>query len=165
MVGKAFASGLFAIALAAAPAFAQQAEDPGRARETCFEVSLDGDFKLKIPCPPGTRPLLEKLPLPAEPAPRRDIVIDPEWPHDQAMAVEHDWPHDWGMIAPQADAEEDTIPLFGDLLDLVNPYLSGNRVEEGDQDGWYFGLDESHPSDSSEEEGGWGVPQFGEELK
>jgi len=165
MAGKAFASGLFAIALAAAPALAQEADGPGYARETCFEVSLDGDFKLKIPCPPGTRPLLEKLPLPAEPAPRRDIVIDPEWPHDQAMVAEHDWPHDWAMIVPQAGAEEETVPLFDDLLDLVNPYLSGNRVEEGDQGGWYFDLDESHLSGSSEEDGGWEVLQFGAELK
>lgn len=131
MAGKVFASGFVAIALAAAPAFAQEAQDPGRAHETCFEVSLDGDFKLKIPCPPGTRPLLEKLPLPAEPTPRRDIVIDPEWPHDQAMVAEHDWPHDWAMIVPQADAEEETVPLFGDLLDQFEFYLSGTQGEGG----------------------------------
>lgn len=130
MVGKAFASGLFAIALAAAPAFAQEAEDPGRARETCFEVSLDGDFKLKIPCPPGTRPLLEKLPLPAEPAPRRNIVIDPEWPHDQAFIAEYDWPHDWAMIVPQPDGEEEKIPLFDDLLGAIEQDLRESKVKQ-----------------------------------
>ena len=130
MVGKAFASGIFAIALAVAPAFAQEADNSGRARETCFEVSLDGDFRLKIPCPPGTRPLLEKLPLLAEPTPRRDIVIDPEWPHDQAMVAEHDWPHDWAMIAPQAGVEKKAVPLFDDLLNQFEQKLSGYSAEQ-----------------------------------
>ena len=141
MVGKAFSLGVFAAALAATTVLAQEAEEPGRARETCAEVSLDGDYKMKVPCPPGIRPLLEQLPRPVEPAPRRDIVIDPEWPHDQAMVAEHDWPRDWAMIVPRAGAAEEMVPLFDELLNQFEPYLS---------------LDP--------EEGAWGVLQSGEEF-
>ena len=130
MVGKAFVFGIFAGALAAIPAVAQEAEEPGRARETCAEVSLDGEYKLKVPCPPGTRPLLEQLPRPAEPSPRRDIVIDPKWPHDQAMIQKHDWPHDWAMVAPQADAEEETVPLFDDLLGAIERDVRESKVRQ-----------------------------------
>lgn len=138
MIGKTFASGLFAIALGAAPVLAQEAEELGGAGKTCAEISLDGDFKMKIPCPPGTRQLLEKLPQPAEPTPRRDIVVDPEWPHDQAMVAEDNWPHDWPMIVPQPDAEEEKIPLFDDLLEQFGPFMSRNPQGEGDQGDWYF---------------------------
>lgn len=142
MVGKAFILGIVAATLAAMPTVAQEAGEPGGARETCAEVSLDGDLEFNIPCPPGIRPLLEHLPRPADPPPRRDIVIDPEWPHDQAMIREHDWNHDWAMVAPQADDVEEAIPLFDDLQGLVELHLSGN----------------------SEEDGGWGKLQFGDEL-
>lgn len=124
MAGKIFVLGIVAAALAAPPVFAQETEEPGRARETCAEVSLDGDYKMKVPCPPGIRPLLEQLPRPAEPASRRDIVIDPEWPHDQAMVEEHDWSQDWAMVVPRADTEEDAVPLFDELLNQFEPYLS-----------------------------------------
>ncbi|MEN8197331.1 MAG: hypothetical protein ABFS30_12585 [Pseudomonadota bacterium] len=117
-------------ALAAAPALAQETEEPRARKENCLEVSLDGDYKFKIPCPQGTRPLLEKLPRPAEPAPRRDIVIDPEWPHDQAMLAEHDWPHDWAMIAPQADDREEAIPLFDGLFGAIEQDMRESRVRQ-----------------------------------
>ena len=45
------------------------------------------------------------------------------------------------MIAPQADAEEETVPLFGELLNQFEPYLS---------------LDP--------EEGAWGALQSGAEF-
>ena len=146
MIGKASASRLFAIALAglvtlaAAPAPAQEAEEARARKETCLEVGFDGDYKFKIPCPPGIRPLLEQLPRPAEPAPRRGIVIDPQWPHDQAMAAEHDWPYDSAMIAPHADEGDETAPLFGELLGLFEEYLSGYS-EDQSTGGWYFGDD------------------------
>jgi hypothetical protein len=130
MVGKAILSIIFAVTLAAAPVLAQEAEEPGRAKETCLEVSLDGDYKFKIPCPQGTRPLLEKLPRPAEPAPRRDIVIDPEWPHDQAMVAEHDWPHDWAMIAPHAGEGEEAAPLFDELLGAIERDVRESKVRQ-----------------------------------
>ena len=119
MVGKAFISGLFATTLAATPALAQEAKASGRASETCLKVSFDGDYKIEIPCPPGARRRLEQLPRPADPAPRHDIVIDPEWPHDQAMATEPDWPHDSAMIAPRAEEAEEAIPLFDELLGAI----------------------------------------------
>lgn len=128
MVGKTFVLGIVAAALTATPALAQEAEEPGR-EKTCAEVSLDGDYELNIPCPPGIRPLLEQLPRPAEPTSRRDIVIDPEWPHDQAMAAEHDWPHDWAMILPHA-GEGEAVPLFDDLLGLFEQKLSGYSAEQ-----------------------------------
>ena len=146
MIGRLSA---LAILLAAAPGWAQEADESAAGRETCAEVGLDGDFRLKIPCPPGTRGLLQQLPRPADPAPRRDIVIDPEWPHDQAMAVEHDWPRDWAMIVPQPQAKEETMPVFDDLVGLQ---LSGEwgdiSVDSGaedDLDDWYFkkALDEA----------------------
>ena len=130
MAGKAILSIIFAVTLAAASVLAQEAEEPGRAKETCLEVSLDGDYKFKIPCPQGTRPLLEKLPRPAEPAPRRDIVIDPEWPHDQAMIQEHDWPHDWAMIAPHADEGEEAAPLFDELLGAIERDVRESKVRQ-----------------------------------
>ncbi|MBE9557050.1 MAG: hypothetical protein IMF08_09360 [Proteobacteria bacterium] len=142
MVGKTFVLGIFAAALAATPVLAQEAEEPGRVRETCAEVSLDGDLEFNIPCPPGIRPLLEHLPRPTDPPPRRDIVIDPEWPHDQAVVAEDDWSHDWAMVVPRADEGEEEFPLFGDLLGLFEPLLSGHL----------------------EEDGGWRVLQSGEEL-
>ena len=117
-------------ALAAAPALAQEAEEPGRAKETCLEVSLDGNYKFKIPCPQGARSLLEKLPRPADPAPRRDIVIDPEWPHDQAMAAEHDWPHDRAMIAPRAGEGKEAIPLFDELFGAVERDVRESKVRQ-----------------------------------
>lgn len=117
------------VALAATPALAQEAEEPRGRKETCLEVSLDGDYKLKIPCPQGTRPLLEKLPSPAEPTPRGDIVIDPKWPYDQAMAADHAWPHDWAMIAPQADDEE-AIPLFDELLGAIEKDVRESKVRQ-----------------------------------
>lgn len=129
-------SRLFAFALAgvvtfaASPALAQEAEEPGRVKETCLEVSLDGDYKFKIPCPPGTRPLLEQLPRPAEPAPRRDIVIDPEWPHDQAMVAEHDWPYDRAMVVPEAEEGEETVPLFDELLDAIERDVRESKVRQ-----------------------------------
>lgn len=138
MVGKTFAFGVFAAALAATPVLAQEVEEPGRARETCAEVSLDGDYKMKVPCPPGIRPLLEQFPHLAEPDPRRDIVIDPEWPHDRAMAADHDWPHDWAMITPRAGAEEEAVPLFDDLLNQFEQKLSGYSAEDDGGSGWYF---------------------------
>lgn len=130
MVGKTFVLGIVAAALAATPVLAQEAEEPGRARETCAEVSLDGDYELKIPCPPGTRPLLEQLPRRADPAPRRDTVIDPEWPHDQAMVQEHDWSHDWAMIVPRTGAEEETVPLFDDLLGAIEQDVRESKVRQ-----------------------------------
>ena len=135
MIGRLSA---LAILLAAAPGWAQEVDEQAAGRETCAEVSLDGDFRLKIPCPPGTRGLLQQLPRPADPAPRRDIVIDPEWPHDQAMVAEHDWSHDWAMVVPQADEEAETIPLFDDLLKQFGPFMSRNPQGEGDQGEWYF---------------------------
>jgi hypothetical protein len=118
-------------AFAAATALAQEAEEPRAGKETCLEVSLDGDYKFKVPCPRSTRPLLGKLPRPAEPAPRRDIVIDPEWPHDQAMLAEHDWPHDQAMIAPQADdGEEEAVPLFDELLGAIEQDMRESRVRQ-----------------------------------
>lgn len=138
MIGRVAAFSALLFALAATPANAQEAEGSGRARETCAEVRLDGDFHLKIPCPPGTRDLLKQLPRPAGPAPRRDIVIDPKWPHDQAMIIEHVWPHDWAMIVPQTGEEEEAVPLFDDLLGLFKPYLSDDRIEDGEQGDRYF---------------------------
>jgi len=135
MIGRLSA---LAILLAAAPGLAQEVEEPAAGRETCAEVGLDGALKLKIPCPPGTRGLLQQLPRPADPAPRRDIVIDPEWPHDQAMVEEHDWPHDWAMVVPPPDEDTETIPLFGELLEQFGPFLSRNPQEEGDRGEWYF---------------------------
>ena len=141
MVGKIFVLGIFAATLAATPVLAQEAEEPDRAKETCAEVSLDGDYELKIPCPPGIRPLLEQLPRPADPAPRRDIVIDPEWPNDQAMAAEHDWSHDWAMIVPQADTEEETVPLFDDLLGVIERNMREHNVRQLRED-WFPGQPE-----------------------
>ena len=131
MVGKTFVLGIFAAALAATPVLAQEAEEPGRVRETCAEVSLDGDLEFNIPCPPGIRPLLEHLPHPADPPPRRDIVVDPEWTHDQAMVEENDWPHDWAMIAPRAsDGEEETVPLFGELFGAIEQDMRESKVRQ-----------------------------------
>lgn len=136
MTGRTGASIILLAVLAATPAAAQEMGDSGRVKETCAEVKLDGDFRLKIPWPPGTRDFLQQLPRPVEPAPRRDIVIDPKWPHDQAMLAEHDWPHDWAMIVPQTDAEEEAVPLLDDFLGLVKPYLSNNGSEDGRKGGW-----------------------------
>jgi hypothetical protein len=136
MTGRVAALSALLFALAATPANAQEADGSGRARETCAEVRLDGDFQLKIPCPPGTRELLKQLPRPAESAPRRDIVIDPKWPHDQAMIAEHDWPHDWAMVVPQTEPEEEAVPLLDDLLGLVKPYLSNDQTEDGGLGSW-----------------------------
>ena len=130
MVGKAIISVIFAVTVAAPLALAQEAGGPGRTKETCAEVSFDGDYELKIPCPPGTRPLLEHLPRPAEPAPRRDIVIDPEWPHDQAMIQEHDWPHDWAMVAPHYGEGEEAIPLFDELLGAIEQDVRESKVRQ-----------------------------------
>ena len=58
------------------------------------------------------------------------------------MAAEQDWPHDSAMILPHADEEEEKIPLPDELLGLFEPLLSGD----------------------SEEDGGWGDVQFGEEF-
>lgn len=124
--------------LAAAPALAQEAEEPRARKETCLEVGLDGDYKFKIPCPPGIRPLLEQLPRPAEPAPRRDIVIDPEWPHDQAMVSEHDWPHDSAMIVPHADEEKRDIPQFDELLGAIERDMRESKVRRLLED-WFPG--------------------------
>jgi hypothetical protein len=129
MVGKAFTCGLFAIVIAA-PALAQERAIPQARKETCLEVRLDGDYKFKIPCPQGTRPLLEKLPRPADPAPRRDLAIDPEWPHDQAMVAEHDWPYDSAMITRQAEEEEQAIPLFDKLLGAIERDVRESKVRE-----------------------------------
>ena len=131
------------VALAAAPGFAQDAEESQASKETCLEVSVDGGFKLKIPCPPGLRPLLEQLPRPAEPAPRRDFVIDPEWPHDQAMIEDHDWPYDHAMIIPRAGEGEEAIPLFGDLLGLFERRLSDYSADRPPGN-WYFEMDDRH---------------------
>lgn len=131
MVGKAFILWIVAATLAAAPTHAQEAG------ETCAEVSLDGDLEFNIPCPPGIRPLLEHLPRPADPAPRRDIVIDPEWPHDQAMAAEHDWPHDWAIIAPQADEEEEAAPLFDELFGAIERDVRESKVRQLLED-WFL---------------------------
>lgn len=138
MTGKVVVLSVLLAALAANPAIAQESGESDRIRETCAEVSLDDDFRLKIPCPPGTRDFLQQLPRPAEPAPHRDIAVDPEWPHDQAMIAGHDWPHGWAMVVPQAEAEEEAVPPFDDLLGLVKPYLSDDRSEGGGQGGWYF---------------------------
>jgi hypothetical protein len=129
MVGKAFASGLLVIGLAA-PAFAQEAAIPQARKETCLEVRLDGDYKFKIPCPHGTRPLLEKLPRPADPAPRHGLAIDPEWPHDQAMATEPDWPHDSAMIAPLEGDVEQAVPLFDKLLGALESDVRESKVRQ-----------------------------------
>jgi hypothetical protein len=131
MVGKAFILWIVAATLAAAPTLAQEA------RETCAEVSLDGDLEFNIPCPPGIRPLLEHFPRPADPPPRRDIVIDPEWPHDQAMAAEHDWPHDWAIIAPQADEEEEAAPLFDELFGAIEQDVRESKVRQLLED-WFL---------------------------
>ena len=133
MVCKAIISLIFAVA--ATPALAQQAEESRARKETCLEVSVDGDYKFKIPCPRGTRPLLEKLPRLAEPAPHRDIVIVPEWPHDQAMAAGHDWPHDWAMVAPHDDDREEAIPLFDELFGAIEQDLRESRVRQLLEDG------------------------------
>lgn len=117
-------------ALTAALAVAQEAEERPARKETCLEVSLGGDYKFRIPCPEGARPLLEKLPRPAEQAPRRDIVIDPQWPHDQAMAADRDWPHDSAMIAPHADDGEEEIPLFDDLLGAIERDVREGKVRQ-----------------------------------
>jgi hypothetical protein len=130
MVGKAIISVTFAATLAAASAVAQEAEERPAHKETCAEVSLDGDLEFNIPCPPGIRPLLEHLPRPADPPPRRDIVIDPEWPHDQAMVEENDWPHDWAMIAPRASDGEETIPLFGELFGAIEQDMRESKVRQ-----------------------------------
>lgn len=119
------------IALVATPSLARAADAP------CAEVRFDGDYRLKIPCPPGTRLLLEHIPRPAKPPRRQDDVIDPDWPHDQAMIREHDWPHDMAMIAPQQQQEEEpagTAPLLDELLGLIEPYLSEHPDEEVGRD-------------------------------
>ena len=131
------------VTLATTPGFAQEAEGPQTHKETCLEVSVDGGFKMQIPCPPGLRPLLEQLPRPAEPAPRRDIVIDPKWPHDQAMIEDHDWPHDWAMIVPHAGDGEEAIPLFDNLLGLFGRRLSNYSAEQSPE-GWYFEAEDWH---------------------
>lgn len=131
MTGRVAALSVLLTVLATAPAAAQEAGDHALRSETCAEVSLDGDFHLKIPCPPGTRDLLKQLPRPTEPAPRRDIVIDPKWPHDQAMVADHDWPQDWAMVAPEEEKPKETVPLLDELLGLFGPYLSGTPAKEG----------------------------------
>ncbi len=60
------------------------------AGETCLELRLSGEYAVEIPCPDGTRPFLERLPGPTESGPRRDLVIDPQWPHDRTMIAEHE---------------------------------------------------------------------------
>jgi hypothetical protein len=42
------------------------------------------------------------------------------------------------MIAPQADAEEEAIQLFDDLLGLIRPYLSNGRVGDAERGDRYF---------------------------
>jgi hypothetical protein len=116
--------------LAAAPVLAQGKNETQTRKETCLEVSLDGDYKFKIPCPQGTRQLLEKFPRPTEPAPRRKLVIDPKWPHDQAMAAELDWPHDRAMIAPQDGEVEPAIPLFDELLGALERDVRESKVRQ-----------------------------------
>ena len=125
MVGKALIFGFFVVALAATPALAREAR-----KETCLEVSVDGSYKFKIPCPPGVRPLLKQLPVPAEPAPRRGIVIDPQWPHDQAMAPEHDWPHDSAMIVPRNGESKPAVPLFDQLLGAIERDVRESKVRQ-----------------------------------
>ncbi len=124
-------SRLFAIALAglvtlAAAALAQEPQDSRDSTETCLTVSAGGDYKYEFPCPQGLRPLLEQL----YPPPRRDIVIDPQWPHDQAMLTDPDWPHDWAMVAPRAGEEEEAIPLLDELLSLFERNLSGHSEKQ-----------------------------------
>jgi hypothetical protein len=74
---------------------------------------------------------------PADPPPRRDIVIDPEWPHDQAMAAEHHWPHDWAILAPQADEEEEAAPLFDELFGAIEQDVRESKVRQLLED-WFL---------------------------
>lgn len=126
-------------ALAAAPALAEDSIAPSGGRETCAEVGFSSDTRLKIPCPPGIRSLLDQFPRILEPELRRDIVIDPDWPHDHAMIAEQDWPYDQAMIAPHEEPEKPLLPFFDDLLKQFAPLMS-----------------------SDPEGGSWGEPQFGE---
>lgn len=127
---RVFAATLALAGLSLAPTQVQ-------AGETCLELQLGGGNAVEIPCPEGTRPLLEKLPRLAEPTPRRDIAIDPQWPHDQAMVAERDWPYDNAMIVPHPDAAGDAKPLLGDLLDLLDPdSRESERPEE------FFGVEQ-----------------------
>jgi hypothetical protein len=96
MVGKTIISVIFAVTLAAAPALAQEAEEPRARKETCAEV----------------------------------IVIDPEWPHDQAMVADHDWPHDRAMIVPHAEEGEETVPLFDELLGAIEQDVRESKVRQ-----------------------------------
>ena len=63
-------------------------------------------------------------------APRRELVIDPKWPHDQAMVAEHDWPHDSAMIAPQDGEAEPAIPLFDELLGALERDVRESKVRQ-----------------------------------
>lgn len=122
MIGKASASRLFAVALAglvafvAVPALAHEVEGPRPRDGTCRAVLFGEDYEFKIPCPP------------AIPAARRDIVVDPDWPHDQAMTAEHDWPHDSAMVVPRAEEAEEAIPLFDELLGAIERDVRESKV-------------------------------------
>jgi hypothetical protein len=138
MPARSFAFGVALSALVAAPALAEEPGAPSRAKETCAEVGFGSDSRLKIPCPPGIRSLLDRLPRVRGPETRRDIAIDPSWPHDKAIIAGLDWPYDRAMIAPHEEPEKPLVPLIDDLLKQFGPVLS-----------------------SDPEGGSWGELQFG----
>jgi len=105
-------------------AFAQEQFHAGAGEPICLAVNADTLIRIKLPCPRDLQPLLEQLGVPAEPAPRRDVVIDPHWPHDEAMIAGRDWPHDEAMVVPRGDKRKKAVPLIEDLLGLFGGHLS-----------------------------------------
>jgi len=105
-------------------AFAQEPLPAGARETTCLAINADTLIRIELPCPRDLQPLLEQLGVPTEPAPRRDIVIDPDWPHDGAMVAGRDWPHDEAMVVPRGDTRKKAVPLLEDLLGLFGGHLS-----------------------------------------
>lgn len=84
-------AGFAALPAAAGPARAQSGEP-------CLELRLGGKNALKIPCPEGLAELLDLPLFGTPPEEYENFAIDPNIPDDRDMVITPEWPHDEGMM-------------------------------------------------------------------